>query len=516
MTSADHAGDDGLLIGVDIGTSSVKALAVSLGGEPLAEAVVEHPMHRPRPGWAENEPEDWLRGVIRAIRMLLEADGVSGGAVQGLAFVSQRDPWVLLDREMNPLRRSISWTDRRSEEDLLHFYEHFDRRWLIDRTGVLPIPGLGLPVLLWIQRCEPELWSCARYLLSPKDYVLWRLTGTLGTDVSMPARSVMNDFRNDTWSEQICNAAGISLDLLPEIRWSPWERVAELPSPSAELLGLPAGLPIAAGGGDDPSAALGAGAIADGDLCAGTGTSSDWRVVTSSGEADAELARGDIARHLVDGRFIFEVCIESTGSSLRWFRDAFPNGSVSSDYFALFEEAEAVPPGADGLIFLPFVDGCNRAPWFLQQATGSFLGIVSGHTRGHFGRAILEGIAYQYPPTLELVAPGGRDPKLPITLVGGETRSAFWNQLKADVMGVPLRTTSVGESATLGAAILAGQGAGLFTDAAEAVEALVRFSRTYDPDPQRHAMYGNFRDAHQEAFQVVRQTYNHAQPGANE
>lgn len=501
--------DDGWLLGIDIGTSSVKALAVGLDGRPLARASVEHPMHRPRPGWAENDPEDWLRGVVEAVHRLLASDDVDGTGVLGLALVSQRDPWVILDADMAPLRPSISWTDRRTEAELAGFFKRFDRPWLIERTGVLPIPGLGLPTLLWVQHHEPDVWRAARRLMSPKDYVLWRLTGADGTDVSMPARSIMNDVRDDSWSQEICEAAGVASELLPEIRWHPWERVAELPPAAAELLGLRQRTPVAAGGGDDPSATLGAGAINDGDLCAGTGTSSDWRIVTSECKPDSKLARGDLARHLVPDRFIFEVCIESTGSSLRWFRDAFPDPDPETNggYLALIEHARQIPPGADGLMFLPFVDGCNRAPWFLEGATGSFLGILSGHTRGHFVRAILEGIAYQYPPTLELIAPGGQVRK-PITLVDGESRSELWNQLKADVMGIPLRTAEVSESAALGAAIVAGQAAGLFADAAGGVRALVRFKRTYEPDPDRQAVYAELRKRHNEVFAGVRKTYS--------
>jgi sugar (pentulose or hexulose) kinase len=226
--------------------------------------------------------------------------------------------------------------------------------------------------------------------------------------------------------------------------------------------------------------------------------------VTSECVPDSRLARGDLARHVIADRFIFEVCIESTGSSLRWFRDAF--STPGEGYLALVEQARSVPPGADGLVFLPFVDGSNRAPWFVEGATGGFLGIVSGHTRAHFVRAILEGIAFQYPPTLELIAPD-RDPSHPITLVDGETRSELWNQIKADVLGIPIRTTEIGASAALGAAILAGQAAGLFTDARHGVRDLVRFSRIYEPDPRHNDVYTELRAAHKDVFDAVRTTY---------
>jgi xylulokinase len=488
------------LLGVDVGTGSVKALAVTVGGRPLAAASVEHQMRHERPGWAENDPDDWLRGVVGAVRQLLAADGVHADGVVGMCVVSQRDPWVLLDQAMRPLRASIAWTDQRSEPDLAEFVERMGRPWLIGRTGVLPIAGLGLPTLLWIQRHEPEVWSAAHRLLSPKDYVLHRLTGLAGTDVSTPARSVMNDLRTDGWSAEICSAADIALDLLPEVLWQPWQRVAELDADAASLLGLPPGVPLAAGGGDDPSATLGAGAVDTGDLCAGTGTSSDWRLVTEAAEPDTALARGDVARHVVRDRYLFEVCIESTGSSLRWFRDVFGGGA---SYAELVEEARNIPPGADGLAFLPFVDGAKRAPWYLDGAAGGFFGIASGHTRSHLTRAILEGVAFQYPPTLELISPG-RDRDRPITLVDGEAHADVWNQIKADVTGVPIRTTAIRESAALGAAILAGQSIGAFAGAAAGVERMVRFDRVYQPDPARHAQYAELRGRYQDVLDAAR------------
>jgi xylulokinase len=498
---------DEWLLGLDIGTGSVKALAMSREGRSLACRTVEHPMHRPRPGWAENDPDDWVRGVAAAVRLLLASGQVDTGGLLGISLVSQRDPWVLLDDHMRPLAPTISWTDRRSEPYLAEIYARIPRATLIERTGVLPIPGLGLPNLVWTQHEQPDVWSATRHLLSPKDYVLFRLTGLTQTDISMPTRSVMNDIHTDSWSAEICAANGIDMRMLPEVAWRPWECVAELSAEAASTLGLRPGVPVAAGGADDPSATLGAGAIGPGDLCAGTGTSSDWRMVREECAPDSRLARGDLCRHVVPDRYIFSVCIESTGSSLRWFRDAFPvAGALPSSYVELVEEARQIPPGADGLTFLPFVDGSNRAPWFLEGATGGFLGIVSGHTHAHFVRALLEGIAYQYPPTLELLCPD-RAPGRPITLVDGESRSDLWNQIKADVIGVPIRTAVVPESAALGAVILAGQAAGEFDTPAEGVRDLVRFARVYEPDPVLHERYNELRRDYAEVFAAVRGTY---------
>jgi sugar (pentulose or hexulose) kinase len=330
------------------------------------------------------------------------------------------------------------------------------------------------------------------------------------TDVTMPSRSVMNEFSTDSWSAQICDEADVPMGLLPEIAWQPADQVARLSAEAAGFLGLSAGVPIAAGGGDDQAATLGAGAFRQDDICAGTGTSSDWRIVLTSGSPDSERARGDIARHVVDGTYIFEICIESTGSSLRWFRDTFGRGvTPQPGYEDVTEWASRVPPGADGLMFLPFVDGARRAPWYLDGATGGFVGLVSGHTRGHMARAVLEGIAFQYPATLDLAAPD-RPRDIPITLVDGEAKSPLWNQIKADVMGTPIRTTVSSESAAVGAAILAGQAAGVFKDAAEGVERLVRWGKVFTPDADSHRRYETIRHEFMRTFGAVRALYSDA------
>jgi sugar (pentulose or hexulose) kinase len=499
-----HKGE--YLIGVDIGTSSVKAIAVRADGRLLAHSWVEIEMHRPRPGWAENVAEDWYEGCVLAIRRLLES-GISADRSRGIAFVSQRDPMVLLDDNMHPLTPAISWTDRRTEGIAHELVERFGLAWLMQHTGVIPIAGLTLPIIVWTQRNLPDVWARTRHLLFAKDYVLYRLTGRVETDFTMPSRTIMNDLAADDWSAEICGGCDIPLEILPPILNRPWDCFDEFPEAAAELTGLPAGMPIAVGGGDDQSAALGSGAIDDDDLSAGTGTSSDWRCVKSTAMPDS-AGHADVARHVVDGKWVLAVTIESTGSSLRWFRDAFPDPDVRQrGYLALMEQAESVPPGAEGLLFMPFVDGARRAPRYIDGATGSFHGIISGHTRAHFVRAILEGIAFQYPRTLELIAPS-RPRTQPIAMVDAETRGEVWNQIKADVTGVPITTPAIYESAALGAVALAGQAGRVFSDARDAVEQLVHPARVYEPDTGRHALYAEIRERWEQIYGAVSSTYS--------
>jgi sugar (pentulose or hexulose) kinase len=496
--SAQVAGDGSLLIGCDIGTSAVKAVLTSADGELIGHRVAEHPMHRPRPGWAENDPEDWCRGVQTTVRGLLRDASVPADRVAALAIVAQREPVVLADRWGRALTPSISWTDRRTAREAEAISDRLGREWLIDTTGMLPVLGSSLTQLLWLRRNQPQEWRQTRRILFAKDYILERLTGVWATDISTPGRSLMLDLARADWSDEICDSFGIDLDLLPRISHAPWELLGELrPGPAREL-GLVPGTPIAMGGADDAAATLGAGAIDPGEMCVGTGTATNWRNVLDVPKADT-TGKSDVAPHVVPKRYIVEVAVESTGASFRWLRESL---ACDQSFDALIEEAQDVAPGADGLMFFPYVDGAGRAPHYIEGATGSLVGIVSGHTRAHVVRALLEGIAYQYPPTMDIVSALG-DVKPPITTGDGEARSAAWNQIKADVLGVPLRVPRAVELAAAGAAILAGVAAGAFADAAAGVRAIVGPDRIFEPDPLRHDVYRDLRAAHEHVFSLI-------------
>ncbi|HYM83659.1 MAG TPA: FGGY family carbohydrate kinase, partial [Candidatus Dormibacteraeota bacterium] len=310
------------LIGVDLGTTGAKAVLVEAGGELLATGWVEYPMHRPHPGWAENDPDDWFEAVRSLVAQVLSASRIDPSEVVALSIVAQRDPVVLLDESGEILTPSISWLDRRDEDETNALYAEIGRGRLIAITGVVPIAGLTLPNLVWTKRHLPEVWSRARRAIFVKDYVAYRLTGDLGTDTSTPSRSVMNDYQRDDWSSELCAEVGIPRELMPDVRYRPWEARGTLGSRGAELLGLRPGTVLAAGGGDDQSAALGSGVVDVGDLSAGTGTASCWRLASAQAAADPH-GRADLSAHVVPGRYLYEMTIAGTGLSLRWFRDQF-------------------------------------------------------------------------------------------------------------------------------------------------------------------------------------------------
>jgi sugar (pentulose or hexulose) kinase len=317
---------------------------------------------------------------------------------------------------------------------------------------------------------------------------------------------MLNDARAGGWSAAICDAFGIDAGRLPDVALRPWEPFDTLGVAAAEELGLPPATLVAVGGGDDPAAALGGGAVLAGELCMGTGTASNWRSVVAAYRPDAS-GRADAAAHVVPDAWLLEVTIGSTGSSLAWFRDAFcANGRVLP-FSELCAEAEALPPGADGLLFYPYLEG-GRSPVFRDEASGVFFGVLGGHSRAHFVRAILEGVAYQYPGTLALLPPVAG----PVGMVDGETRSRCWTQIKADVAGLAIRVPEVNEAAGVGAAILASLAAGVHPDAARAARSMIRWADVVEPDPARHARYAELRRRYEAVYACLENAYTMGEP----
>jgi xylulokinase len=490
-----------LFMGIDVGTSSTKALLVDGLGEVLASAREEYPMHRPHPGWAENDPDDWLRAVVLVVSDVLKKSQVSANRIRGLCIVAQRDPLVFLDNHYRVLRPSISWIDKRDLDETEAVYDRFGRERLLQTCGLVPIPGVALPVIEWVRKHDPKAWRATHLILTTKDYVLFRLTGRIATDTCTPSRTMLYDLRVKQWSDWICNEADINVRLLPPIEAEPWDVWGPLTAEAADRLGLEQGTTVATGGGDDPSATLGAGAVEIGDVAVGTGTASCWRIVTDSNEPDRQ-GRADVAPHLVANRYVSELIITGTGSSLRWFRDTFGASQGEGDpYERLVVEAAQAPVGANGLMFFPYL---------MDTASGVFFGLRADHRRSHFIRAILEGIAFQYPPVIDLLH--SYTPRMPtkLTLVDDEAASTLWNQIKADVCACPIQTLQTRYGAALGAAIIAAQAAGIYKTAAEAVSLMVRQDRLFEPNLKSHAEYKSLRCRYEEVFKHVAGAYNAA------
>ena len=477
----------GYVVGADVGSSALKAALVHPDRGVVAVAEHTYLMHRPHKDWAENDPEDWYLALAAAVSEVLKTSRVSAVEVKALCLVGQRDVAVLVDDQGEVVTPCIHWTDRRDPGETTELYDRLGRTDLIDRSGTLPIPGLVLPNLAWTKAHLPDVWARVRVALQPKDYLALRLTGDIGTDPTGPTRSVLNDWRSQDWSSQTCDEAGIPREILPDVKYQPWEPRGELGTAAYDL-GLLPGTVLVAGGGDDPAAALGSGVINPGDVSIGTGSSMSWRIVADEPKFDPSGVIG-LMPHLIPGRYLHEMVATGTGTTLRWFRTVFGEGST---YEQLIAEAANVDAGSDGLLCFPYVEGAS-VPTQDDAARAVYYGIAGHHRRAHFTRATLEGIAFQYPALLDVVTSRGHHVR-GFTISDGEARSHLWNQIKADVMGQPITPSLRVEAPAIGAAILAGLATGLFDSAATALAVVLELAPPVHPHLAEAAQYTSLRD----------------------
>jgi xylulokinase len=440
------------LVGLDVGTTGVKALALSEEGEVISRAERGYPLSTPRPGWAEQDPEDWWRATQAALADLQVQPSVIG-------FSGQMHGLVALGAQDRVLRPAILWNDQRTGAESAEIEERVGLARLIALTGNRALPGFTAPKLLWLRRNEPETYAHIRRILLPKDYVRLRLTGEHAIDVADASGTLLFDVARRQWSEDMLDALGLPREWLP-------------PAHESTEIG---------GAGDQAAGAIGVGVVDPGVLSVVLGTSG---VVFASLE---EFAADPVARlhtfcHAVPERWHAMGVMLSAAGSLRWLRD-----TIGGTYDDLLTAAASWPPGTEGLLFQPYLVG-ERTPHADPNARGAFVGLSVRHDRGALVRAVLEGVAYGLRDSLELLRQLGVNADV-ARVSGGGARSELWLQIVASVLDLPLERTVVEEGAAFGAALLGGVSAGVFSDAAEAVRASIHVRDIIDPVSAWHETY---------------------------
>jgi xylulokinase len=454
-----------ILVGLDIGTTGVKALAVSPQGEVLATAEESYPLSTPRPGWAEQDPEDWWH----ASEKVLARVGGSDPRACRIGLSGQMHGLVCLDDHNRVLRPAILWNDQRTAAECAEIEERVGLERLIELTGNRALTGFTAPKLLWLRRHEPRVYARISRILLPKDYVRLRLTGEHAIDAADASGTLLFDVAGRRWSDEVIEALDVPAAWLPAVH------------ESTEI----------AGAGDQQAAALGVGAIVPGVLSVVLGTSGV--VLAPLAEyAHDPLARVHAFCHAAPDTWEAMGVMLNAAGSLRWFRDALAPGVP---YEELISEAECWPPGAEGLTFLPYLQG-ERTPHADPSARAMFEGLTLRHDRGGLLRAVLEGVAYGLRDSLELVRQLGVEPRA-ARASGGGARSRLWLEVVASALDLPLELTAVEEGSAYGAALLAGVAAGVFPDAQAAVADCVRVREAIEPNPEwAHAYeegYARFR-----------------------
>jgi xylulokinase len=453
------------LVGLDVGTTGVKALAIGPDGTVQARAEHGYALSTPRPEWAEQDPEDWWRASEAALADL----GIDG--VAGIGLSGQMHGLVALDGADRVLRPAILWNDGRTGAECAEIEERVGLERLIALTGNRALTGFTAPKLLWLRRHEPDVYTAIRHVLLPKDYVRLRLTGERAIDVADASGTLLFDVARRRWSDELLDELELPREWLP--------RALESPETSGRTSG---GIPVAAGAGDQAAGALGVGVDRPGPVSIQLGTSGVVFAALPEFAADAE-ARVHAFCHAVPERWHAMGVMLSAAGSLRWLRDAL----VGESYEELVREAARWGPGAEGLLFQPYLAG-ERTPHADPHARGAFVGLSLRHDRGALVRALLEGVAFGLRDSFELLGELGVRPEVG-RVSGGGARSELWLRIVASVLGLPLERTLVAEGAAYGAALLGGVAAGVFTGVEDAVERCVRPLPPVEPDVAWQAHY---------------------------
>lgn len=437
-----------MLLGIDLGTGSVKALLFDVDGTVLAEASQSYPVNSPKPGWAETAPEAWWSAVAIAVRQIVDN---SSGTVEAIGLSGQMHGVVLVDKEGQPLRPAILWADTRSS-DVLDAYWQLPTELQMRLANPITA-GIAGPTLLWLRQSEPSLYAAAHWVLQPKDWLRLHLTGRAAADPSDASGTLLYDVRSDQWAFEVIDALNLRADWLPEL--IPSAHIAGyLTAQAADHLGLKAGLPVVAGAADTAAAILGSGLLEPGaiQLTVGSGA----QIIRPLAQVNGDLSLcTHLYRAALPGQWYQLAAIQNAGVALEWVRRI-----LGLSWAEVYAPANAVPPGCEGLTFLPYLTG-ERTPHLDPHVRGTWAGLGLHHTRSHLMWAALEGVAFAIKQGVEAIAP----PDTPISalrLAGGGTLEPAWRQLLATVLQIPLHSITTPAASARGAAILAGLGVGIY------------------------------------------------------
>ncbi|MDP2896943.1 MAG: xylulokinase [bacterium] len=489
------------LLGIDIGTSSTKSVVLDLSGNLLAVSQKEYAIDSPKPGWAEQHPETWWGAVKETVRSVVSHSGVNPRRIAGIGLSGQMHGTVLLDKENRLLRPAIIWADRRTAKQCDAVVAALGKDRLRELAGNSLSPGFLAATLLWLKENESQTFSRIHTVLLPKDYVRFRLTGKLGTEVTDASSSLLLDVKRRTWSGELCHLVGISREQLPPLHESQ-EIVGNLTGSAAEELGIVPSIPVVAGGGDQSMAAIGNGVVEEGIALSTIGTGGQLFTPTLTYKTDPELRIHSFC-HAAPGMWHLMGAILSAGLSLKWFRERFCPGLAYAEIDGL---AASVRPGSEGLIFLPYLLG-ERTPHLDPAARGCFIGLTIHHSLGHLARAIMEGVAFAMKDCLTLFQ--SLDVSLEKIIVsGGGAVSALWRQIQADVYGREVFTVNTREEAATGAAILAGVGVGLYPSIQDACASLIKLESSTPLDPDNAARYTELYEVYRSLYPVLKDSFH--------
>lgn len=480
------------VIGIDLGTSAVKSVLVDRKGNVVCEESEAYPLYQPKPGYSEQEAEDWVEKTILSLNKLLSSSGVKPEEIEGISFSGQMHGLVLVGEDGRALRRAILWNDTRTTPECRKIEQVLgDKLLKLARNRALE--GFTLPKILWVQEHEPEILEQASLFLLPKDYVRLRLTGNAAMDYSDAAGTLLLDVGAKKWSEEIGEAFGLAPSLFPELVESFDDTGSLLPDMQAAT-GLTATTRVFAGGADNACGAIGAGILNEGQTMCSIGTSGVVLSYETRRDLDFEGKVHFFNHGEKDAFYIMGVTL-AAGYSMQWFRETFGGESSFEQLLAGIGE---VPPGANGLLFTPYIVG-ERTPHPDADIRGSFIGIDASHKLPHFARAVMEGITFSLRESIDILRAAGKTVDNVVS-IGGGAKNKEWLQMQADVFGANVVKLESEQGPAMGAAMLAAFGSGWFETLQDCAREFIREAKTYTPDAQRAETYNKLFDVYQDVY----------------
>lgn len=509
--------DSQLVVAIDVGTGGTRtALFETNTGKLVVQTHQEYSSIYPCPAWVEQNAEDWWTATCATTQATLKKVGKQGKNIVGVSITNQRETIVPVDEKGAPLYNAIVWQDRRTIPQCKTIVEEVGVENVYLETGLTIDPYFSAPKILWLREKKPSIFRDAHKFLLVHDFILYRLAEVFATDYSNASRTMLFGVKTLEWSRLMCDSLKIPKEKLPTAIPS-GTRIGEVSASAAKDTGLPAGLPVVMGGGDQQCGAVGVGVVKPGRVKATVGTGTFLLAYEEKPRFDPQR-RLLCSCHAVPKKWVIEASMFTSGIVYRWFRDQFAEEEkqlaaiLQTDAYELMnEQAKQSPPGARGIILLPHFVGAG-APYWNPEARGVIIGLALGHTRGDIIRAIMEGTAFEVRRNLEIMQELGIGIK-ELRLTGGATRSTVWNQIQADITQLKVLRSQIEEATALGAAILAAVGSGVYGDVKKASEQMVSLGEAYVPSEGRKSRYDKLYSIHSEAYSALEKAKVFAQLG---
>ena len=490
------------LLGIDLSTTGAKALLVDHDGHVVSSATMSLNLSTPHPLWSEQDPREWWTATANSIKQALATANASGEDVSAIGLTGQMHGLVLLDAEGEVLRPAILWNDQRCGAECDEIRARISRRELVQITGNDALTGFTAPKILWVETNEPEIYRRTRHILLPKDYIRYKLTGTLAMDKADGSGTMLFDLRKRTWSPQILSILNISPDWLPQT-FEGHETTGEVTRDAAALTGLSQGTKVVAGGGDQSAQAIGTGVVRPGTIAVTLGTSGVVFAATESPLIEPE-GRLHAFCHAVAGRWHLMGVMLSAAGSLQWYRDKL---ACDRSFAELVDDAAGVPAGSEGLIFLPYLSG-ERTPHPDPLARGAWIGLTTRHGQPHLTRSILEGVAFGIKDMFCLMRDAGLGSVEEVRVSGGGAKSLLWRQILADTLAADLVSVNTTEGAAYGAALLAGVGAGAWSNVDTACAQTISTRDHVSPNQEAVAIYESLYEQYRNLYSTLKPTFH--------